>query len=143
MQMKGKWHELSFTRMKRHYFIQRILTFFVIVLTWIFFRDDSVAGAFEYIASIFSLRDWLDFDWKVCSAIGILPIEMNILMISVAILFLVDFACWKKKLTFAILMQRCPLVVRWAGMLILLFFCIVYGIYGPEFDASQFIYFQF
>ena len=123
--------------------VQRVMTFLLLVLTWVFFRAQSVTEACLYIKGIFSFGDWLEFDWKICPAIGIMPVEMKILVFSVAILFLVDLVCWKKQMTFVGVMQWCPIPVRWGILFTLLFSCVVFGIYGPEFDASQFIYFQF
>ena len=36
-----------------------------------------------------------------------------------------------------------PLVVRWGVLYVLIFFVLIYGLYGVQYDASQFLYMQF
>ena len=38
---------------------------------------------------------------------------------------------------------RLPLPVRWVCYLVSIYLILIFGIYGPGFSESQFIYFQF
>ena len=38
---------------------------------------------------------------------------------------------------------RLPLPVRWVCYLVCIYLILIFGIYGPGFSESQFIYFQF
>ena len=75
--------------------------------------------------------------------LGLDRVEMNILFLSLLLLFLVDLIrfkrgelldafLWKQNLWF----QRFTII----GLILLIF---VFGEYGQEFDPKQFIYFQF
>ena len=36
-----------------------------------------------------------------------------------------------------------PLIIRWGLIYLLIFWILLFGIYGPAYDAASFIYFQF
>ena len=38
---------------------------------------------------------------------------------------------------------KCPVIVRFACLYVLFFAIVLFGVYGPGYDASAFIYFQF
>ena len=40
-------------------------------------------------------------------------------------------------------LERQPLVLRWTVYLLLIFAVLIFGIYGPGYDAAAFIYFAF
>jgi len=40
-------------------------------------------------------------------------------------------------------LERRALPIRWTAYLALLFAVIIFGVYGPEYDAAAFIYFEF
>ena len=40
-------------------------------------------------------------------------------------------------------LERQALPVRWAVYLALMFAVIIFGVYGPNYDAAAFIYFEF
>ena len=75
--------------------------------------------------------------------LGLARREMNILVFSMGILFLAGIVKYKNHETVdAFLAKQCAWF-RW-GAVAVLFFCIfLFGIYGPGYDAAQFIYFQF
>ena len=124
-------------------FIQVMTTFALVVIAWVFFRAPSVKDAICYIIKMFRLAEWLAFDWNMEYAVGMTSVEGWILLCSVVGLMMMDYFCNKTTQTAVLLMINMPLVVRWSVLLVLLFACVVFGIYGPGFDASQFIYFQF
>lgn len=102
-------------------FIRRIAVFILIVFTWIFFRAESGADAFSYIAGIFTSG----------YATPAMPLFMLLLMI------LCYIYGWLKEYGFMEFMEkpgaRCFAVIL---MLAWIFF------FAPA-DASDFIYFQF
>ena len=67
--------------------------------------------------------------------------DFYVLLISIALLAAVDFLRDRICLRTALLRQN--LVFRYAVYYCILFSILIFGIYGPEFDASTFIYFQF
>ena len=69
--------------------------------------------------------------------------EMNVLLVSLAVLFLTDLVRYRKgQLPDAFLAGQ-NLWFRWAVLLGLIGAVAVFGVYGPGYEASQFIYFQF
>lgn len=122
---------------------QMIITFILTDFAWIFFRADSLKGAFEIIQRIFTRTDmWTLFDKSIYTC-GLDEKEFKVMIFGLVILLLVDLV--KKVGNRRIddfLSEQC-LWFRWGILLMLLFTCVVFGVYGVGYDASQFIYFQF
>ena len=109
---------------------------------WLFFRAASVKDAFSMIGRIFGefrIGDILNREMAVS-----LGLEMgNIIVLSIAlcILFLSDFLKDKGRIYKKI--WQLPIALRWIVLYIAMFGILILGYYGPEYNASQFIYFQF
>ena len=124
-------------------FLEVIITFIIVDLAWIFFRAETIHDAFYYIQRMFTKIDlWRLFDGSLYK-LGLDNFEMNILIISLIVLFLVDLIKYIKKETIYEFLKNQCLYFRWAVIFFLLFFIIIYGKYGAGFDPKQFIYFQF
>ena len=96
-----------------------------------------------FIFRIFSQwNPWVLFDQSLYG-LGLNQVEMYILFIALVILFLIDLIRYKRNITLDVFLERQCLWFRWMTVLFMLFFVIIYGVYGPNFDAKQFIYFQF
>ena len=123
--------------------LEVIITFIIVDLAWIFFRAETIHDAFYYIQRMFTKIDlWRIFDGSLYK-LGLDRFEMNILIISLVVLFLVDLIKYIKKETIYMFLKNQCLYFRWAAIFFLLFFIIIYGKYGAGFDPKQFIYFQF
>ncbi len=123
--------------------IQMIITFFLVDFAWIFFRADSIGDAAKYIYRIFTkLNLWVLGDGSLYN-IGLNQQEIHLLIIAVAILVIVDYIRYKKNQRLDIFLSGQCIWFRWLVIFFLLFSTIIFGVYGPEFDSSQFIYFQF
>ena len=122
---------------------QMLSTFALTCLAWIFFRADSIGAAFDYIVRMVThLNPWA-ITTGVIYNLGLDRQEMNILLISVAVLFFVDYMKRRKNIRFENLTDNQVFWVRGAVIFILLFVVIIFGAYGYSFDAQEFIYFQF
>lgn len=120
-----------------------IITFFLVDFAWIFFRADSIGDAAKYIYRIFTkLNLWVLGDGSLYN-IGLNQQEIHLLIIAVAILVIVDYIRYKKNQRLDIFLSGQCIWFRWLVIFFLLFSTIIFGVYGPEFDSSQFIYFQF
>ena len=120
---------------------QRIITFALVTFGWIFFRSEGLTQALGIIKSIFS-----DFEPGVLltaiTGAGLDKANLIMLAISTLILVLVSM----KEQTGVNLfesIEKMYLPARWSVYFGLLFAVLIFGIYGPGFEASQFIYFQF
>lgn len=120
-----------------------LITFILVDFAWIFFRADSIGQALAYIQRICSKwNPYVLFDGSLCQ-LGLDQREIHILLAAVIVLLLVDLLqYWKRCRIDCFLEQQC-LWFRWMVIIGLYLAVVVFGIYGPAFDGSQFIYFQF
>lgn len=124
-------------------FGQAVLVFAMTTFAWIFFRAESVTQACGYVKRLFTkVNLWALSDGSIYR-LGLKRQEMNILMSALIILFFVSIIRYKENMAFdEFLAQQCAWF-RWMAVAILFAFIFLFGIYGPGYDASQFIYFQF
>ena len=123
--------------------LKRIGTFILVAFAWIFFRADTIVQALRYIERIIIRpTPWLLFSGGLYQ-LGLDITEMNILIISVVILFLVDHIRVHKNMTIDAFLFTQNIWFEWMVIIILILMIFIYGEYGPTFDAKQFIYFQF
>lgn len=122
---------------------QVVSTFLLVDFAWIFFRAGSLGIALEYCKRIFTKWDpWSLFNGEIYT-LGLDRPEFNILTVSVVLLILVDFLRYFKKQSITEFLSQQCIWFRWAAIIGLIGAIIIYGIYGIQFDSSQFIYFQF
>lgn len=124
-------------------FGQMVITFFLTDFAWIFFRAGSLRSALEIIRRIAARIDiWTLFDQSIYTW-GLDQKEFNVMIFGLVVLLLVDLAKKKsRKRIDEFLAEQC-LWFRWGILMVLLFSCAVFGVYGVGYDAGQFIYFQF
>lgn len=124
-------------------FLQTVVTFGLVTFAWIFFRADSIADAFRFIARIFMRpTPWLLFNGGIYE-LGLDRVEMNILIFSIILLALVDLVRYKKKMTIDLFLMEQNLWFEWVAIIGIIIMIFIFGEYGASFDAQQFIYFQF
>lgn len=124
-------------------FFKGLVTFVLIDIAWIFFRADSLHQAVHYIERMVCCRDWWSLFNQHIYTLGLDIREMHILGLAILALFLAELIKYKKGELIDAFLERQWIVFRWCVLLTLIFVCIVFGYYGPGFDSSQFIYFQF
>lgn len=124
-------------------FFQGLCTFFLFVLSLVFFRADTVKDALYYLYRMFMTFDvWSLFDESIYY-LGLDRKEMSVMWLGVLILLLVDAYYVRKKALFDTLVKEQPLAVQYVIVAVLLVMIIVFGVYGEGYNAAQFIYFQF
>lgn len=115
-----------------------VFIFVIVSFANIYFRADNMEMANGFIGRMFTapfidkmsqIFNWLDVK------------DVTVLALSVLILALVDKLSLKTDVR-ARLMSK-PLAVQWVLYLLLIAAVAVFGIYGPAYDATPFIYFQF
>lgn len=124
-------------------FGQTIITFSFTCFAWIFFRAPTVEVAFDIIHRLFTVHDfWKFFDGSLYN-LELSRIEIDILILAVIAMLIVDALKYFKHITLSEFLEKQNLFFR-CFVIAATFVCIlVYGVYGPNYDASQFIYFQF
>lgn len=122
---------------------QVLVTFFLTDLAWIFFRAPSLADALTYLRRMFTRLDfWSLFNGEIY-CLGLERQELNILFLSLICLVLVDLVQYFGRKRLDVFLKEQNLWFRWGVLLFLIGAVAVFGIYGPGYDAKQFIYFQF
>ncbi len=136
----------KFLRLKResfgHKLFKVVTTFVLIDFAWIFFRANRFTDAFGIIKSMFSVRNWwvlfddslftLGLDWK----------NFVLLILAILILLVSDIFKYKGIKVRRVIMRQ-ELWLRWSLYIAAIAGILVFGIWGPGYDASAFIYFQF
>lgn len=122
---------------------QVLVTFGLTAFAWIFFRADSLRNALGYIRRMFTKPDpWSLFNGELYN-MGLDRVEMNVLFVSLLVLLLVDLVRYFRKQQLDTFLAEQNLWFRWTVLLTLIAAVAIFGIYGPGYDAQQFIYFQF
>lgn len=122
----------------------RVLSTFVLVdVAWIFFRAGGIRQAAHYCTRMVTRWDpWNFFNQKLYT-LGLDVTEMHVLAVGLAALLLVDLVRYRKGQTVAEFLGEQCIWFRWGVLFALMFSTLVYGIYGVDFDSTQFFYFQF
>ena len=120
---------------------RRILTFIIVVFAFIYFRAENIHHGNEYLLAIINNPRSLNImDDLSKTSFGISNIYP--LIIGIIILFVFDILKYNK-INLAEKVLKIILPIRWLIYLAFIFAIIIFGVYGPEFSESAFIYFQF
>lgn len=122
--------------------IRRVIVFFEVCFAWIFFRSGDIKEAFAAVKGIFTDFDTASIGFDKISKLGVDAANANLLVAAVLILLTVSTLAERGKLSFESV-EKANLAVRWTAYLLLIFTVLIFGIYGPVYEASRFIYFQF
>ena len=129
------------TRCFSYRLLQMVLTFILVDFTWIFFRADGFKVALQIIQKMFStFNPWILFDGTLFT-LGMDRKDFIVALIAIAILWIVDYFHTKGSVRQWISQQN--LIFRWGLYYFVIFSILIFGIYGPGYDAAAFIYFQF
>lgn len=123
-------------------FLRRVLCFLFVVFAFIFFRAKNIKEANIFIKNLFAFNLSWHLFFKDLEKSNFGYNNLAVLGISLFILFLVDLIKYNKIDPLKIL-QKVFLPLRWVLYFIIIFSILIFGIYGPGFSESQFIYFQF
>ena len=120
---------------------RRILTFIIVVFAFIYFRAENIHHGNEYLLAIInnprSLNIMEDLSKTSFGISNIYP-----LLFGIIILFVFDILKYNK-INLAEKVLKIILPIRWLIYFAFIFAIIIFGVYGPDFSESAFIYFQF
>lgn len=119
---------------------QRVWTFLLVSFAWIFFRAPTIADAWSVIRRMCVFNPWTWTDGS-CLKHGLDAMDFDVLVASLAVLVAVSFM--QERFKVREWLARQLFWFRWLVYLCATFGILVFGIYGPGFNASQFIYMQF
>ena len=122
--------------------LSMIVTFLLVDFTWIFFRAATLEDAVTVIRQLFSsFNPWVLFDGTLYT-LGLSMIDFWVGIVAIAMILAVDVLHERGvRIREWILNQN--LLFRWMVYFLAIFTILIFGFYGPNYDAAQFIYFQF
>ncbi len=125
-----------------YHLFQRIICFSLVTFGWIFFRANSISDALGIVKEIaFNQTPWIFTDGGWLN-IGLDINQMLVVMASVIVLVLVSVCHYYKKSIREVILNT-NIIARWTIVFVMIFTILIFGIYGPGYEESQFIYFQF
>ena len=124
-------------------FLQVVVTFLLISFAMLFFRSESLSLTIKYINRLFT-----HFDLKQFVAEGMIiniisTRNLIILIVSILILSVVDLIRKYKGVMLDEYLYSKAFPVRLVVVMGLLFYVLIFGIYGVNVFSKPFIYFQF
>ena len=123
--------------------LYRVLATFVLVdFTWVFFLAGSMGDALRIVRSMLTASNiWILFD---DSLFGLGPDWKNfmVMLASIGILLFADVMKYRG-ITLRHEIAKQELWFRWLVMIGGIMAVLVFGIWGPSYNAANFIYFQF
>ena len=122
--------------------LRAIVTFTMIDFSWIFFRADSLGRAVYIIKSIFNAENiWTLFDGSLYNC-GLDDKNFRLMVIAVMILLIADILK-RKGIRVREIILRQDGYIKCLVVSLSILMIMVFGKYGPAYDAVNFIYFQF
>ena len=120
---------------------QVLRTFTLCCIGRVFFRANGFRAAMDIFVRTFSdFQPWILFDGSLYTY-GLDRPNFLLALVCILILFFVDLLQERMALRKAFARQN--LVFRWIILYAAIFSILIFGIYGPGYDASQFIYNNF
>lgn len=120
-----------------------LVTFFSVSFAWIFFAVPRLTDAFSYIRRMFSVSA---FDPEIMNGISMLGadrIDIIILIGSILLLMGMDIITSKASRPFPEEILSWKYGWRYITYFLMIVILLLFGSYGPEFDARQFMYMEF
>lgn len=121
---------------------QVVFTFFLVTVLWMFFRGESVHQTVMLIKNMVTVYNpWILTDGSLFT-LGLDAKEWNVMLVSLLILAVLDI-CKYKKIDLVTIFMKQNLWFRWIFFYAGIMAVVLFGVYGPQYNAAQFIYFQF
>ena len=122
--------------------LHTMFTFLLVDFTWIFFRANNVKEAVSIIGRMRFLDDFYVFYGNTIHNYVMDRYSFLALLISILLLMIVDI-CHNRGIHFRVSIAKMNLPVRWVLYIGLIMSILIFGVWGPGFDETAFIYFQF
>ena len=136
-----KWFHINVESFS-HQLIKVITTFIFVDISWIFFRAKSSREALSIMAKMVTQIHLQVLYDGTLQNLGLSGAMLKVFILSLLVLLAVDLMKFKK-LDLIEMLCRQGIWFRYLFYLALIFSILLFGVYGPGFDESQFIYFQF
>jgi len=125
-----------------HKIVQTMIAFALVDFAWIFFNAADVQTAFGFIERMFTTFHLNNLFGGALFQLGLTTIEMHILVMALLLQFVVSL-CNYHDISVRDLLCRQHFLLQDAVILTGIFVVLIFGIYGPAYNAANFIYMQF
>ena len=125
-----------------HRLLSRVLTFLMVDFTWFFFRARGLRGTIPILKGVITgFNPWIFVDDSLFQC-GLDRRNFYLLMYSIGVLMAADY--WKYKgVCIRERILRQDFWFRWLVFAGGALFVLIFGVWGGNYDAKSFIYFQF
>lgn len=122
--------------------LSSIITFILVDFSWLFFRANGLKESFAIIGSVVrNYNPWILVDGSLYQC-GLDNKNFGLMIVSILILLIADI-CKKRGVIIREIILRQDYWARCLIISVSIVFILIFGIYGAQYDASGFIYFQF
>lgn len=121
---------------------QGLITFILVDFAWIFFRANDMEHAYGVLGQMFAKWNPICLVDGTMWELGLSRANFGILLIAVFCLLMISILEYRGHDIWQFVLNQ-GFLFRWCIYLLLMFSIIIFGIYGPGYSESQFIYFQF
>ncbi len=121
--------------------VQSVYVMTMFALTMVFFRAETFTQAREFFAGMRTLNVYKLFNGGIFNY-GLDRANFLLAVLALGTQFVVSFM-QRGGTSLRTRIEAQPLAIRWALILGGIAAVVLFGIYGPGFDASRFVYFQF
>ncbi len=119
-----------------------VRTFFLVCVGYVFFRSSSVSQIGTVFRSVFSRAGFYSlFDLRV-TELGLDGKDLNVAIIAIALLVIVDIMR-NRGVVIRDKISEQGIWLRWFIWLLGVTAVVIFGVYGPDYNAASFIYFAF
>lgn len=125
-----------------HQVLKVLTTFALVDVSWIFFRSDGIRQALSIIKRICFRWDFSVLAEEGIFKLGIGRQQCQMVLVAIVVLVITDILKYLKIDWIKGLCKQ-GIWFQYVAYLLLIFIILIFGSYGPGFDASEFIYFQF
>ena len=125
-----------------HRLAQGLVTFVLVDFSWLFFRAAGIGDALNMIRSLFRADNpWILFDGSLYSC-GLDQPNFLLMIAGIGVLTVAD-VCKRRGICVRKVVLRQDYWFRWVFIAASILLILLFGKWGPAFDQSNFIYFQF
>ena len=122
--------------------LRALFTFILVDFSWIFFRATDIHNAFSIIKSMIKVKNpEILFDNSLYNC-GLDNKNFNVMLLSIGILLFADI-CKHRGIKLRAVILKQDYWCRWLFIAVVITLILTFGMWGSQFNETNFIYFQF
>ncbi|MCR5249448.1 MAG: hypothetical protein K6E50_02445 [Lachnospiraceae bacterium] len=126
-----------------HKVIGGILCFGAVAFAWIFFGSEDLGKALGFIRRLLTKGAPEAGLAAETAQLGIDGLEIGIILVSLLLVVLTDIVSFRAKLPFPEAIEKWGYVFRYLVFYAAILIIFIFGVYGPGYDAGNFMYMDF